>query len=119
LISGGLKLVSGGTDNHLMLVDVTGLGYGGKTATEVLEKCGITVNMNMIPYDTRKPMDPSGIRVGTPALTTRGMGVQEMRQIGQWMLLALKNPQDASQQTKIRSEVSSLCQQFPVPAAKR
>ena len=119
LISGGLKLVSGGTDNHLMLVDVTGLGYGGKTATEVLEKCGITVNMNMIPYDTRKPMDPSGIRVGTPALTTRGMGVGEMRRIGQWMLLALKNHQDAAQQSKIRGEVSSLCQQFPVPAAKR
>lgn len=119
LIAGGLKLVSGGTDNHLMLVDVTGLGYGGKTATEALEKCGITVNMNMIPYDTRKPMDPSGIRVGTPALTTRGMGVAEMRQVGQWMLSALKNSQDKSLQGRIRSEVSSLCQQFPVPAAKR
>ena len=75
LLGGGLKLVSGGTDNHLMLVDVTTLGIGGKLATEALEKCGITVNMNMIPFDTRKPMDPSGIRIGTPALTTRGMGV--------------------------------------------
>ena len=111
--------MSGGTDNHLMLVDVTGLGFGGKLATEVLEKCGITVNMNMIPYDARKPMDPSGIRVGTPALTTRGMGVEEMRRIGQWMLSALKNPQDAALQTRVRGEISALCQQFPVPAAKR
>jgi glycine hydroxymethyltransferase len=119
LMSGGLKLVSGGTDNHLMLVDVTGLGYGGKMATEVLEKCGITVNMNMIPYDTRKPMDPSGIRVGTPALTTRGMGVDEMRRIGQWILAALKNPEDVSLQARVRGEISSLCERFPVPAAKR
>lgn len=119
LLSGGLKLVSGGTDNHLMLVDVTGLGFGGKLATEVLEKCGITVNMNMIPYDMRKPMDPSGIRVGTPALTTRGMGVAEMKRIGQWMLDALKNPEDAAIHTRVRGEISSLCQQFPVPAAKR
>jgi len=119
LLSGGLKLVSGGTDNHLMLVDVTGLGFGGKLATEVLEKCGITVNMNMIPYDTRKPMDPSGIRIGTPALTTRGMGTAEMRRIGQWMLDALKNPQDGAIHTRVRGEISSLCQQFPVPAAKR
>jgi len=119
LMSGGLKLVSGGTDNHLMLVDVTGLGYGGKMATEVLEKCGITVNMNMIPYDTRKPMDPSGIRVGTPALTTRGMGVEEMHRIGKWMLGALKNPGDSSLQARVRGEISSLCEQFPVPAARR
>lgn len=118
LLAGGLKLVSGGTDNHLMLVDVTTLGIGGKLATEALEKCGITVNMNMIPYDTRKPMDPSGVRVGTPALTTRGMGTTEMKSIGLWMLDALKNPTDATIQQRIRGEVSSLCQQFPVPAAK-
>jgi glycine hydroxymethyltransferase len=117
LLSGGLKLVSGGTDNHLMLVDVTTLGIGGKLATEALEKCGITVNMNMIPFDTRKPMDPSGIRIGTPALTTRGMGVAEMRQIGRWMLDALKNPADAAVAQRIRGEVSSMCSQFPVPAA--
>ncbi len=117
LLSSGLKLVSGGTDNHLMLVDVTPLGIGGKLATEALEKCGITVNMNMIPFDTRKPMDPSGVRIGTPALTTRGMGVDEMRQIGRWMLAALKSPTDADAQARIRGEVSSLCSQFPVPAA--
>jgi glycine hydroxymethyltransferase len=117
LLSGGLKLVSGGTDNHLMLVDVTPLGIGGKLATEALEKCGITVNMNMIPFDTRKPMDPSGIRIGTPALTTRGMGVDEMRQIGRWMLAALQSPADEALQQRIRGEISSLCTQFPVPAA--
>ena len=117
LLAGGLKLVSGGTDNHLMLVDVTPLGLGGKQATEALEKCGITVNMNMIPFDTRKPMDPSGIRIGTPALTTRGMGVEEMRQIGRWMLAVLKSPADGDVQGRIRGEVSELCSQYPVPAA--
>ncbi len=69
-----MRLISGGTDNHLMLMDVTPLGVGGKQAEEALGACGITVNKNMMPYDERKPMDPSGIRIGTPALTTRGMG---------------------------------------------
>jgi len=73
LLTGGLSLVSGGTDNHLILVDVTPLGIGGKMAEEALDCCGITVNKNMIPFDQRKPMDPSGIRIGTPALTTRGV----------------------------------------------
>jgi glycine hydroxymethyltransferase len=117
LLGGGLSLVSGGTDNHLMLVDVTTLGIGGKLATETLEKCGITVNMNMIPFDARKPMDPSGVRIGTPALTTRGMGVDEMRRIGRWILAALKSPTDADAHARIRGEVSDLCEQFPVPAA--
>ena len=96
---------------------VTPLNVGGKVATEVLEKCGITVNMNMIPFDTRKPLDPSGIRIGTPALTTRGMGTDEMRRIGRWILDALKSPDDNAVQQRIRGEVSSLCSQFPVPAA--
>ncbi|WP_425619390.1 serine hydroxymethyltransferase [Anatilimnocola sp. NA78] len=117
LMAGGLKLVSGGTDNHLMLVDVTPLGIGGKLATETLEKCGITVNMNMIPFDTRKPMDPSGVRIGTPALTTRGMGCDEMRKVGEWILASLKNPTDKTLHERVRGEVSSLCTQFPVPAA--
>ena len=79
LLSGGVRLISGGTDNHLMLVDVTPLGLAGKQAEAVLGACGITVNKNMIPYDERKPLDPSGIRLGTPALTTRGMGQHEMK----------------------------------------
>ncbi len=118
LSAGGLKLISGGTDNHLMLVDVTPLGIGGKIAEESLENCGITVNMNMIPFDERKPLDPSGIRVGTPALTTRGMGLDEMKQIGDWMLEALKSVDDQAVQQRIRGAVSELCQQFPVPAAE-
>jgi glycine hydroxymethyltransferase len=117
LLSGGLALVSGGTENHLMLVDVTPLGIGGATAEDVLEKCGITVNKNMIPYDERKPLDPSGIRIGTPALTTRGMRQDEMRIIGGWMLEALKSPEDAAAQRRIRAQVSEMCERFPVPAA--
>lgn len=118
LAGGGLRLVSGGTDNHLMLADVTPLGIGGKTAEEALDRCGITVNKNMIPFDERKPMDPSGIRVGTPALTTRGMGAEEMQKIGRWMIAALTSPEDAATQTRIHAEVTELCKSFPVPAAK-
>ncbi len=117
LLAGGLKLVSGGTDNHLMLADVTPLGIGGKLAEESLDRCGITVNKNMIPFDERKPVDPSGIRIGTPALTTRGMGPDEMRTIGAWMLAALRAPNDPATLERIRSEIRQLCAQFPVPAA--
>ena len=116
LAAGGLRLISGGTDNHLMLVDVTPLGLAGKKAEETLDRCGITVNKNMIPFDERKPLDPSGIRIGTPALTTRGMGPDDMRQIGQWMLSALQNPDDEALLQRIRGEVRQLCQQFPAPA---
>ena len=117
LLAGGLKLVSGGTDNHLLLVDVTPLGIGGKLAEQALDRCGITVNKNMIPYDERKPVDPSGIRVGTPALTTRGMKTDQMKTIGAWMLAALKAPDDEAGLQKIRREIKDLCQNFPVPAA--
>jgi len=117
LTAGGLRLMSGGTDNHLMLVDVTAIGTTGKVAEAALERCGITVNMNMIPFDERKPLDPSGIRIGTPALTTRGMKEDEMRTIGGWMLEVLQSPDDEALQQRIRGEVSQLCQQFPVPAA--
>jgi glycine hydroxymethyltransferase len=118
LAAGGVKLVSGGTDNHLMLVDVTPLGIGGKLAEETLDRCGITCNKNMIPYDERKPMDPSGIRLGTPALTTRGMQSDEMRRIALWILRALKAPGDADVLQAVRGEVAELAAQFPVPAAK-
>jgi glycine hydroxymethyltransferase len=117
LAAGGLSLVSGGTDNHLMLVDVTPLGIGGKQAEAALEASGITVNKNMIPFDPRKPMDPSGIRVGTPALTTRGMGVEEMRTIGGWMLDALRAADDAGAHQRIREQIRELCVDFPAPAA--
>ncbi len=114
----GLPLVSGGTDNHLMLVDVTAVGLGGKKAEAALEHCGITVNMNMIPFDTRKPMDPSGIRIGTPALTTRGMGESEMRQIAQWIDEALRNADQPAILGRIAGEVRELCEHFPVPAER-
>lgn len=117
LLAGGLKLVSGGTDNHLLLVDVTPMGIGGKLAEKVLDECGITINKNMIPYDERKPMDPSGIRLGTPALTTRGMKAAEMRSVGNWILESLKSPEDAKVHERIRNQVRELCKQFPVPAA--
>ncbi len=118
LQSGGLSLVSGGTDNHLLLVDVTPLGIGGKISEQVLDACGITVNKNMIPFDQRKPMDPSGIRVGTPAITTRGMGGDEMRRIGTWMLNGLRQPEDAALHRSIRNEIAQMCLQFPVPTAQ-
>ena len=118
LASGGVKLVSGGTDNHLMLVDVTPLGIGGKLAEEVLDRCGITCNKNMIPFDERKPMDPSGIRLGTPALTTRGMGTGEMKQIAAWILRVLKSPSDQQLIATTKGDVAELAEQFPVPASK-
>jgi len=118
LASGGVNLVSGGTDNHLMLVDVTPLGIGGKLAEEVLDRCGITCNKNMIPFDQRKPMDPSGIRLGTPALTTRGMGEAEMKQIAAWILRVLKSPGDEQVIATTKGDVAELAEQFPVPAAK-
>ena len=117
LAEGGLRIVSGGTENHLVLFDVTPLGIGGKIAESALEACDITVNKNMIPFDERKPMDPSGIRVGTPALTTRGMGTDEMKAIATWMLRALRAPEDQDVREEIRREVHALCDQFPVPAS--
>ncbi|KLU06291.1 Serine hydroxymethyltransferase [Rhodopirellula islandica] len=117
LMSCGLRLVSGGTDNHLMLVDVTAVDLGGKKAEAVLDACGITVNMNMIPFDQRKPMDPSGIRIGTPALTTRGMGGDEMKRIGQWIYNALSDSDNAALHETIRTEIREMVQAFPVPAA--
>lgn len=116
LARAGFKIVSGATDTHLMLVDVWSKGVGGKAAEHALDAAGITVNKNMIPYDTRKPADPSGIRVGTPALTTRGMKEGEMRAIARWMTAVLANPADADTAGRIRGEVRALCQQFPAPA---
>ncbi|MGB7329706.1 MAG: serine hydroxymethyltransferase [Rubripirellula sp.] len=118
LLTAGLRLVSGGTDNHLMLVDVTAVDLGGKKAEEALDRCGITVNMNMIPFDQRRPADPSGIRIGTPALTTRGMGIEEMKRVGGWIASALRGPDDAAMLERIRGEIKDMCEQFPVPAGR-
>jgi glycine hydroxymethyltransferase len=112
----GFRLVSGGTDNHMMLVDVVSVGTTGKIAEQALDAAGITVNKNMIPFDTRPPLDPSGIRIGTPALTTRGMREPEMRTIAGWIGSMLRNPSDKHAQATVRSEVNDLCAQFPAPA---
>ncbi len=110
----GARLVSGGTDNHLLLVDVTPWGIGGKEAESTLEKIGLSINKNMIPFDTRKPMDPSGIRVGTPALTSRGMKEGEMQQIGQWVAAALHSPSDEALLGELKAKVHALAAAFPI-----
>ena len=115
LLSGGILLASGGTDNHLMLADVTAIGLTGKIAEEALEAAGITVNKNMIPFDQRKPLDPSGVRIGTAALTTRGMGTGEMQRVGSWILEVLAAADDASVGERVRGEISDFCGDFPVP----
>jgi glycine hydroxymethyltransferase len=115
LMKHGFKIVSGGTDNHLMLVDVTVKGTTGKQAEQALDAAGITVNKNMIPYDPRKPMDPSGIRIGTPALTTRGMKQPEMTQIAKWISTVLGKPTDDDLLSRVRGSVRELCESFPAP----
>lgn len=116
LASAGFKIVSGGTDTHLLLVDVFGkAGVGGKQAEHALDAAGITVNKNMIPYDPRKPLDPSGIRIGSPALTTRGMGTTEMKQIAKWIAEVLAKPGEETLLARVRGSVHELCEQFPVP----
>ncbi len=115
LLSGGLKLASGGTDNHLMLADVTAIGLTGGTAEKALDQAGITVNKNMIHFDQRKALDPSGIRLGTPALTTRGMKEAEMKQVGGWILQVLRAVTDEPTISRVRGEIREFCKNFPVP----
>ncbi|WP_305043923.1 serine hydroxymethyltransferase [Geoalkalibacter sp.] len=116
LLEKGFKLVSGGTDNHLMLVDFSGTDLTGKLAEETLEKAGITVNKNAVPFDTRSPFVTSGIRIGTPATTTRGLREEQMRQIAGWIARALESVGDAQALETIRGEVQELCRQFPLYA---
>jgi glycine hydroxymethyltransferase len=112
----GFRLVSGGTDNHLLLVDVVSRGLTGKVAEESLDRAGITVNKNKIPFDQRPPLDPSGIRIGTPALTTRGMREPEMRTIAGWIGEVLATPEDKGVAERVRGRVRELGEQFPAPA---
>jgi glycine hydroxymethyltransferase len=118
LQSRGFRLVSGGTDNHLLLVDVAARGVTGKAAEAALDAAGITVNKNMIPYDTRAPLDPSGIRIGTPALTTRGLKEPEMKRIGAWIADVLAAPDDEVVRQRIHGQVRELCAQFPAPTTE-
>ncbi len=110
----GFRLVSGGTDNHLLLVDLTPQGITGAEAEEALAQAGITVNKNAIPFDPKPPRVTSGIRIGTPAVTTRGMREPEMEKIGEWMAAVLKNPKDEGLIRDIREKVRRLCAEFPV-----
>jgi glycine hydroxymethyltransferase len=119
LSGAGYRLVSGGTDNHLLLVDVFEKGILGSEAELALGKAGITVNKNSIPWDTNPPLKPSGIRVGTPALTTRGMKEPEMRTIAAWIVSALDKRNDDAALTRIRGEVAELANQFPLYAWRR
>jgi glycine hydroxymethyltransferase len=114
LRDGGFRLVSGGTDNHLMLVDVFSKGITGKVAEAALGKAGITVNKNAIPFDRNPPMVASGIRIGTPAVTTRGMREADMELIAEFVMRALKTPEDDRALGTIRNEVEALCQKFPL-----
>jgi len=114
LAAEGYRIVSGGTDNHLMLVDVFQKGMFGSEAENALGAAGITVNKNAIPYDTNPPMKPSGIRIGTPALTTRGMKEGEMKQVAVWIARALENRNDEGALRKIRGEVRELADRFPL-----
>jgi glycine hydroxymethyltransferase len=110
----GFRLVSGGTDNHVMMVDVGARGISGKDAEKLLEKAGLTVNKNTIPFDTRSPMVASGIRIGTPAVTTRGMGIGEMEVIGAAIARTLEAGDDEAARAEVRRTVSELCAAYPL-----
>jgi glycine hydroxymethyltransferase len=119
LAADGFRIISGGTDTHLMLVDVFSKGMLGSDAEKALGEAGITVNKNAIPFDTNPPLKPSGIRIGSPAVTTRGMKEPEMRQIGHWIAEALNRRSNAAVLGRIRKEVLGLCEAFPLYAERR
>ncbi|MBU0981790.1 serine hydroxymethyltransferase [Patescibacteria group bacterium] len=114
----GFSIISGGTDNHLMLLDMNSKNCTGKEAEHALEKAGISCNKNMIPFDPRSPFDPSGIRIGTPAITTRGMKEEEMKTLAKWMNEVCSDVHDEATQKRVAAEVKELCQHYPVPGIK-
>ena len=115
LMARGFDLVSGGTDNHLILVDLTNKHIPGKQAARALDRAGIELNYNTVPFDPRKPFDPSGIRLGTPAVTSRGMGTQDMGRIAGWIDQVVSAPDDDALAERIAAEIAELCRQFPAP----
>ncbi len=115
LLESGFDLVSGGTDNHLILIDLTNKGVSGKVAAKALDRAGLETNYNTVPFDPRKPFDPSGLRIGTPSVTTRGMGTDEMRQVAAWMTAVVGTPEDDALLARIAGEVRELCSRFPAP----
>jgi len=114
LVAEGFRLVSGGTDNHLMLIDLTDKGMTGLEGGAALDKAGITTNKNMIPFDTKGPQVTSGVRIGTPAITTRGMKEAEMKTIGRLIAHVLKDTKDENRQREVREQVRTLCEKFPL-----
>ena len=114
LLDGGIDLVSGGTDNHMMLLDLRSIDLTGKDAEDMLHAAGITANKNSVPFDTQSPNITSGLRIGTPAVTTRGMKEKEMALIGEYILETFKHRNDHQAIGKIREKVDSLCKSFPL-----
>jgi glycine hydroxymethyltransferase len=115
LLSRGITLVTGGTDNHLLLADLTPKQVSGKIAAKALDRAGIVCNYNSIPFDPRKPFDPSGIRLGTPAITSRGMGASEMKVIGGFIADVVEQPGDDKLLDRVSAQVRELCSKFPAP----
>ena len=118
LSSRGFNLVSGGTDNHLVLIDLTNKKIIGNKAAKALDRAGIICNSNTVPYDPRKPFSPSGIRIGTPAVTSRGMGEAEMKQVGAWIDEVVAHADDESSIARVNAEVIEFCRRFPAPGCR-
>ena len=113
--------MTGGTDNHLLLIDVTSKGVTGKQLAQALDKAGIVLNYNTVPFDPRKPFDPSGVRIGTPSVTSRGMGKAEMLRIAEWMdrvTSSAANGTDEAALAKVAAEVKETCARFPAPGIR-
>jgi glycine hydroxymethyltransferase len=115
LVERGFTLVTGGSDNHLILIDLTSKNIPGKKAAKALDRAGLEANYNSVPFDTRKPFDPSGLRIGTPAVTSRGMKEPEMKQIAAWMDRVVAAPDDEALARTVAGEVRELCRGFPAP----
>jgi glycine hydroxymethyltransferase len=118
LAAKGFGVITGGTDNHLLLVDVTSKGVTGKQLAQALDRAGIVLNYNSVPFDPRKPFDPSGVRIGTPSVTTRGMGKDVMTRIAEWIDRVTQAPGDESRLAKIAGEVKELCAKYPAPGLR-
>ncbi|HJL27769.1 MAG TPA: serine hydroxymethyltransferase, partial [Polyangiaceae bacterium LLY-WYZ-15_(1-7)] len=115
LLSAGIDLVTGGTDNHLILCDLSSKDVPGKVAAQALDRAGIVCNYNSVPFDTRKPFDPSGIRLGTPAMTARGMGAGEMKKLAAWMAEVIGDVENEKRIATIAQDVKAMCDGFPAP----
>jgi glycine hydroxymethyltransferase len=114
----GFGVITGGTDNHLLLIDVTSKGVTGKQLAQALDRAGIVLNYNSVPFDPRKPFDPSGVRIGTAAVTSRGMGKDVMLKLADWIDRVTKTPGDETNLAKIAGDVKDLCAKYPAPGIR-